>query len=302
MITTDGTRAEHTIPMEQTDTFTIRRLIATSIMLVLAIFATGDIWRDIINIALKDEEASQIFLVLPIFAWLIAVRRSQLDDIGIRYSLLGPVMIGLGWLISESGYRASFQAIWHFGALLVVMGALVTMLGTGLIRRYPAAFFVLVFLIPVPGMFRQSFAIPLQEITALFSSTALDLIGIETLRNGNVIIYNDTQVAVAEACNGMRMVFALILVSYAYAFINPLKGWVRLGIILLSPAVAIICNVLRLVPTVIVYGHFSTSFAKQFHDWSGWVMLVVAFFILAGTIRVLQWLQIPVLQHERFEE
>ena len=288
--------------MEQGAQWPIRRLLFTSAMLAVAVYVTKDIWSDIINIALKDEEASQIFLVPPIFVWLIWVQQSRLKMVQIRFSFLGPVLIALGWLISWAGYRESFQAVWHAGAILIVLGSVITILGPDVVRLLPAAFIVLIFLIPVPGVFRQRFAIPLQHMTAIASTMVLDLIGIEVLRSGNVIVYNNTQVAVAEACNGMRMVFALILVSYAYAFINPLKTWIRLIIILLSPLVALVCNVTRLVPTVLVYGHYSSEFAKQFHDWSGWVMLGIAFLILAGIINLLRWAQIPVMQYEHFED
>jgi exosortase/archaeosortase family protein len=102
-------------------------------------------------------------------------------------------------------------------------------------------------------------------------------------------------VAVAEACNGMRMVFALVLVSYAFAFSVPLRNSVRLMVLLLSPVAAIICNVLRLTPTVILYGNESLpmGFADNFHDIAGWLMLPLAFLMLLGITRALRWAMVP---------
>jgi exosortase/archaeosortase family protein len=61
---------------------------------------------------------------------------------------------------------------------------------------------------------------------------------------------NGVDVAIGEACNGMRMTFALVLVSFAFALTTPLNGYVRVLIVLLSPVSAVIANVIRLVPTV----------------------------------------------------
>ena len=45
----------------------------------------------------------------------------------------------------------------------------------------------------------------------------------------------------------------------------------------LSPLSALACNVLRLVPTVWLYGHVQPDAAEMFHDYSGWLMLPIAF-------------------------
>jgi len=153
---------------------------------------------------------------------------------------------------------------------------------------------VLGFLVPIPGLIRQEIALPLQTATASVTHTTFELLGVEVSRSGNVLSINGTQVGVAEACNGLRMVFALVLVSYAFAFSVPLRWYVRTAVVGLSPLSAILCNVTRLVPTVWFYGHASDGWAGTFHDWAGWAMLFVAFLLLLGIIRLLQWALIPV--------
>jgi exosortase/archaeosortase family protein len=69
---------------------------------------------------------------------------------------------------------------------------------------------------------------------------------------------------------------------------------VRVLILVLSPITAILCNVLRLIPTVWVFGHASPDTASRFHDIGGWVMLVFAFLGLMGMVKVLRWAMLPV--------
>jgi exosortase/archaeosortase family protein len=111
---------------------------------------------------------------------------------------------------------------------------------------------------------------------------------------GNVLIVNGQQIAVAEACNGLRMVWGLILVTYAFAFSIPLRPLTRTVLLVLSPFVALLCNIIRLVPTAALYGYADRELADQFHDISGWVMLPIAFIGLLITIRLLRWALVPV--------
>src|SRR4030095_16232039 len=132
-------------------------------------------------------------------------------------------------------------------------------------------------------------AIPMQTATAQATQTAFDILGEQNVqRNGNQLIINGTVVNVAEACNGMRMVFTLILVSYAFAFGEPLRGYVRFLILAASPLSAIGCNVIRMIPTIWLFGNASTEVAEWFHNFAGWAMLGIAFLLLMGIIRLLK--------------
>jgi exosortase/archaeosortase family protein len=111
---------------------------------------------------------------------------------------------------------------------------------------------------------------------------------------GNMLRINHRDVMVEDACNGLRMVFALTLVSYAFAFGVPLRNWIRGLIVLLSPLTALVFNVVRLVPTVWAFGRYSAEVAQTIHDVSAWVMLPVAFVSLLGLMRLLRWAQVPI--------
>lgn len=270
---------------------------AAVVMLVtVAVWAGCRAWIDIFYLAATDEEASQVWLVFPVFAWLVWVRQKQLAEIKPRFSLLGPAIIAVGWAVSMVGYYNSKAALEHGGAVLVLVGAFATVAGPGIMRRMLPALVVLGFLVPVPASIRQEIAIPMQTYTASASEFCFTLLTLDVARSGNVLTYNGQDVAVAEACNGMRMIFALLLVTYAFAFATPLRPSVRALVLVLSPVAAIGCNVLRLVPTVYLYGQSPDQWGPLFHDFSGWAMLALAFGLLMGTVKLLQWAEVPVMQ------
>jgi exosortase len=203
-------------------------------------------------------------------------------------SLIGPILVAAGWALSHWGFQRAHQAPFQFGALLAAVGCVATALGPRVLMAVWPAVLVLVMVVPVPGMVRQRISIPLEQVTAILTTGILKLIGAPTDRSANQILINGYPVTVAEACNGLRMIFPLLLIVYVFCFLLPLRTWARIVLLLLSPAVAVACNVLRLLPTVLLYGYGSKTAADRFHEYSGWPMVAVAFFVLMGIRALLE--------------
>lgn len=271
-------------------------------LVALAMYGNRDAWLDILHIARRDPESSQVFLAPIVAGWLAWVRRGRLRRHVPRSTLVGPLLIAVGWAMYEIGDANLIQSLWHLGAVVVAIGCVATALGGNLLLRFLPAVAALAFLVPVPGRVRQAIAVPLQSATAHVTQLVLDTLGANVERLGSVLNINHQEVMIAEACNGLRMVFALMIVSFAFAYGVPLRNPVRVLVVLLSPVTAIVFNVLRLVPVVWSFGTFSSSFATQIHDLSAWVMLPLSFLALLGVTRLLRWAHVPVspylLAHE----
>jgi exosortase len=281
----------------QSDRWTKWHLLAAVGMGVLGVLATWSAWSDMYHISANDEENSHVFLVPIVIAWLIWVRRSRF-----RYTrpvglLIGPLIAVTGWIISSYGFHNGVQSFFHGGAVMVVVGCILSVLGRQVFFRFMPAFVVLAFLIPVPGRVRVQIAQPLQERTSLIAAEIMQVTGSDVERSGNLLTVNGTPVNIVEACNGLRGVFGLFLISYAFSFGLPLRNWVRIMVLALSPVAAIFCNVVRIVPTVWIYGRYPSHVGDIFHEYSGWLMLPIAFLILLGIIRVLRWAMIPVMRY-----
>jgi len=270
---------------------------AALVMALLGVVATFDAWKDMLNWAMLDEEYSHIFLVPLIAGCMVWVRRVRFRYCKPTGTGLGVMITALGWLIHEYGYYRGTQSLWHGGATMVVIGCAMSVLGKHMLFRFFPAIAVLVFLIPVPGLIRQRIALPLENWTAQISQHAFDLMGIAAERSGNLLTINGNTVNIVEACNGLRMVFALILIVYAFCFALPLRNSVRLVLLAISPAATIFCNVIRILPTAWIYGFHSKELGDTFHNYSGWLMLPISFLMLLGIIRVLRWAMIPVMRY-----
>jgi exosortase len=273
-----------------------QHLVLACGLVAAGVIATADSWGDIVNRGLKDEESSHVLLAPLVVLWILWVRRGRLKHCRRTMTWIGPVITLIGAIMYWMGDSILIESFWHVGAVLVATGCLLTIVGGQILWNFFPAFVALIFLVPFPGRIRQKVAIPLETATAQTTAQVCEFIGIDAQRSGNLLRINNVDVAVAEACNGMRMMIALVMVSYAFAMTTPLRGYVRFLIIALSPISAIACNVIRLVPTVWVYGHFSETVALAFHDASGWIMLFVSFLLLMLVIRLLRWMAVPVTE------
>lgn len=273
--------------------WTPRHLAAMAVMVCLGIVATMDAWRNIFTMMWGHEEFKHMLLVIPVAMWLAWVRRARLRLCRPTGQLLGVVMIAMGWGISSLGYYNEIEAFWHLGSLLVVLGCFTCVAGAEVIAYFLPCFVALLFLIPAPGMIRTWLSIPLQGIVARATQFVFEMISVPVVRSGSLLSINNVDVTIAEACNGMRMVFALLLVSYCFAFSLPLRQYVRVLVLLLSPICAMTCNIIRTVCAVWVYARYE-NYADTFHAISGWVMLLVAFALLLGVLRLMRWALVPV--------
>jgi len=282
------------------DRLTGAHVLAAAVMVAVGIVATWPAWRQIYQAALKDKESSQIFIVPLVALYLIFVRRIRLRFCPPNGRIVGPVMVGVGWVLGSFGFYNGIRSLWlwELGAIVVALGCALSVLGKNVIFRFFPAMLVLLFLVPVPVHLRLAVARPLEVWTASVADRALEIIGVGNADvYGNTIWINGQPVNIAEACNGMQMVFSLTLVCFAFSFALPLRNLVRVLILLASPLAAIFCNLLRILPTVWLYGYASQRLADRFHDYSGWLMLPVAFLMLYCIIKLLQWAMIPLTEY-----
>lgn len=284
-------------PLLWTDRLTAWHAVAAVWMAAMAVIITGDAWADILLLARRDEENSHILLVPLVAMYLFWVRRGRLRYLRVRGRWAGVAMAAAGWMALSIGYARHMDGVWHGGALLLVVGCVLAILGVQILSAFGPVLVVLLFAIPVPGPLRQAIALPLAGWSARMAQLALQMMGISALQAGNTLTVNGLCVNIAEACNGLRMVFALLLVCYAFCFSLPLRNPVRCLVLLASPAAALLCNVGRILPTVWVYGYCSHGWGDWFHDVSGWLMLPLSFLLLLAMLKTLRWAMIPVSRY-----
>jgi len=105
----------------------------------------------------------------------------------------------------------------------------------------------------------------------------LETMGYEVMQEGNIIHINDATVAVAEACNGLRMVTAFFVISGLVILLVKRAWWEKLIVLASSLPVALLCNTARLTITAIAFTVLSgEQWEKIFHNFGGYAMMPLA--------------------------
>ena len=263
-------------------------------LVVTAFAAFSAAWNDMYLQASRRTDNGYIFLVPLVAGYLVWLRRSRARFVSRRPSLLAVPIVAAAVLLSWWGEQTDTRAALHLGAIVALAACAVAMAGLEVVRQFFPAFLALLFLIPVPAEVRKWLAGPLQALAVTVTQEVLDVIGVATERAGNSIQIAGRSIFVGEACDGMRMVFALALTFFAFVFSVPLRLNARIALLIAAPVVAIACNVVRLVPTALAYAYASAEDAERFHDIAGWLMLPLAIVLLFGLIRFMRWLDLPV--------
>ena len=85
-----------------------------------------------------------------------------------------------------------------------------------------------------------------------------------------MVLNHEVRVAVAEACSGLRMLTAFVVVAAALAYVVNRPRWQKAALVVSSVPVAILCNLARLVATAILFMLVSSEFGERFfHDFAG---------------------------------
>src|SRR5262245_44394127 len=86
-------------------------LIAVGLM-AAGVYVTLPAWRDLVDVAISDEEQSHALLVPVVAAWLLWVRRERLRRYVPRATWVGPAVVAAGWLLHRVGDARNVYSFW----------------------------------------------------------------------------------------------------------------------------------------------------------------------------------------------
>jgi len=207
---------------------------------------------------------------------------------------LAPCWWGLGLILLAQAGRAFgllflYESAERYAFVLTTVGVVLLVAGRQVFWQARWILLFLFLMVPLPGRIHNLISGPLQNMATACAVYTLELLGITVIREGNVMMLNDeVPVAVAEACSGLRMLTAFVVVAAVLAYVVNRPKWQKATVVLSSVPVAILCNQIRLVVTAILYLVASNEFAERFfHDFAGLTMMPLAILLLIGELWIL---------------
>jgi exosortase len=243
----------------------------------------------------NDPRYSHGFLV-PVFAGLVLwSRRGLLAGKTLRSSWWGLPLVVLGVLLHLAGGYVWFQWLDAVSLVPTLAGATLLFGGPAAWRwAWPAVVFLL-FMMPLPYQLEIALAHPLQRLATVSSTYALQTLGLPAVAEGNVILIEDLQIGVLEACSGLGMLVTFFALAAFVAFISERPLHHRLLAFVSAAPIAVLMNLLRITVTGLLFVVAGREVARVvFHDLAGWLMMPLALACLWLELLILDRLLIPV--------
>ncbi len=239
---------------------------------------------------MDDDNASHGFFV-PLVAGYIAWQRRD-EILSREYSghWLGLLLIGWGAMqvvIAKLGAEI-FLARTAF--LISLAGVLLAIGGFALLRMLSFPLVLLLFMIPLPAIIYNQLTLPLQFLASSLAETALSIVGIPVLREGNILELPSQRLNVVEACSGIRSLMSLAFLSLVYGYLFDPRPWMKWVLLVATVPIAVVANSGRVALTGIL-SQIDPELARGlYHSLEGWVIFLVALALLAVAHRVVSLL------------
>jgi exosortase len=237
----------------------------------LGLIDLWDLWQ-------RSDEYSSGLLVPFLSIYILLSRRHDIAKCQIKPCIWwGLVAFCIAQAVRFVGLFLMYNSAERLSITLTV-GALVLLLfGWQIFRKVATVLLFLCLMLPLPNQVQAAVAQPLQRWATSSAVFCLETVGYEVVREGNVIHIGDSSVAVAEACNGLRMVTAFFVISGLVVLLVKRTWWEKLIVLLSSLPIALLCNTVRLSVTAVFFTILEGEGWEQvFHDFGGYAMMPLA--------------------------
>ncbi|MEM6469694.1 MAG: exosortase/archaeosortase family protein [Planctomycetota bacterium] len=265
------------------------RLHPLSIPLALGLFAFVPTFFRASLAWLNNLDYSHGFVVPVFAAWLVWCRKQELHSaFEQRHSKwetsIGVVTLLAALILLVGATFARVVAAEVFAFVVAAWGFVLIAGGLSMVRVVWPATTSLFFMIPLPGLLIDPLREQLQSCSTSISVFLLQLFGVAAERTGMVIQLTTSQIGVAEACSGLRILVSLLAVIFAVAVLvnRPLIEKLLLG--LTAIPIAILINSVR-IALVAATVQYAPAWEATVHQIAGLTMILLAIALVSLQLR-----------------
>ncbi len=297
-------RRRHALPMSYKRYTQKNLLILALVTLLLLVVTVWSYWPTIAELLDEwqgndDYSAGQLVpWVAIVFVW---AERKKLRECALKPCWAGGVaVLGLALAARAYGLLFMFESAERYSLVLTIAGLVLLVAGWRVFRCVSWILLFLLLMVPFPGRIHNIISGPLRGMASAGSVFVLEAF-MNVGREGNVLTLNgDTSVGVAEACSGLRMLTAFIIVAAFVAYMVKRPRWQKTVVLISSIPVAIVCNILRIVATAVLMMLVNAEVAtKFFHDFAGVVMMPAAVLLIFGELWLMNKLVEPEFESQQ---
>ena len=242
----------------------------------------------------RDDELG---LMIPwLVGAIVVVRRSELTAIAKEPWTPALALVPVGLLLHISGYVVQQTRLGVVGFLVGLFGIMGMYWGRAWMRGFAFPYLLFFFCVPI-SVFLDTLTHGLRLLSTLLSTTFCEwILNMNLQRAGTMVFQKASATAqgfrfdVAPACSGIRSATVVLLLTVTFAFLNFRTPWRRIFLILLSPAFAVLANVIRLIVVFAVAEAAGQAAGEAVETKFGFATFLIA---LGCVFLVARWLQEP---------
>jgi exosortase len=148
----------------------------------------------------------------------------------------------------------------------------------------------LAFALPIWTGIIHDYTNPLQTVSTKISYVMLKLMGLDPRQlDSTTIMLNRFSLDVGVPCSGLKLLLAISAFTIFFMLIARLRWWSNILMLAMVLPLCLFINSLRITLIGVVGNAYGSEAGHQFHDYSGYITLLLCFFILFKYARLLGW-------------
>jgi len=192
-----------------------------------------------------DEDMGHGFLVPVVIAFIVWRERKRWLALPVEPSAWGPVLVLAGACLQFFSIMGAGLFLGSVALVVSTIGAILWLGGFRWLRAWTLPLLLTLFMLPKLAVVYNQATLPLQLLASRMAAGILTLTGVGVIRAGNILDVGGHQVAVAEACSGIRYLLPLGFMAVVFAYVADSKPWMRVALLVAAAPIAIAANALR---------------------------------------------------------
>lgn len=250
-------------------------------------------FAQLLDIWLRNDEYNSGLIVPLLAAYLVWSRRREFKRLPKRPLAAGLAVFFAAQLLRLFGLVFMYDSAQRLSLVISAAAIMLYLFGWQVFRRMAPILLFVVLMLPIPNSVHNKIMAPLQSWATSSAVFSLEMMGFEVTREGNIIHLGDATVAVAEACNGLRMITAFFVISGLVALLVERLWWEKIILFLSALPIGFLCNTLRLTLTSLAFTIVKGPlWERAFHDFGGLAMMPLAIGAVMAELWILKRLTV----------
>ncbi|MBI5706852.1 MAG: exosortase/archaeosortase family protein [Armatimonadetes bacterium] len=238
-----------------------------------------------------DGYYSHGFLVPFISAYIVGKNWEKLRSRPVTFGWLAIPFLLLNFFILRAAFAADLVVLLSFSLVATLMLLTWLIAGFRWMTGLALPILYLLFALPIWTFAIEVYTNPLQSTSTGVAFSLLKLLGFNPMRDqASTTIYLDHfTLDVGVPCSGFKLIIAVTAFTVFFTLIANLRWWSNLVMFGMIIPLGLFINGLRVAMIGMVGDGFGADAGMAFHDWSGYITLLICFFILFKIARGLGW-------------